>query len=113
MEKKNNNYDDEKTHLLASVDSVATAISNSCSLSEDEENPCEVTIQIMKEGRPSVQELLKEVDGSSYPGVFSCGPSALIQDIHNAVEDKRILRSEQQHDRSNQSSCITVYDEVF
>lgn len=111
-----NNEVDEKTHLLARSDSVATIISTSSSESDEENNSCNqggVTLGINHQGRrPLIRLLLQGAlkdDGFCYhrPAIFSCGPPALIQDIENFVEEKRWMNHQS-------SPCkITLYDEAF
>ena len=96
---------DEATHLLARVDTASTTLS-----SLDEEIPFGISM-CTTSGRPSVRDLLKDVYDSNYPGVFSCGPPALIEDVHDVAEEICAFRGATK--RSEVSPFIALYDEVF
>lgn len=74
---------------------------------EDEEM---VTLE-EKYGRPTVHQMLKFVDGARCPGLFTCGPRELMQDMRASKEERCLLRV--QHSIPGASNHIALYEEAF
>jgi len=64
-----------------------------------------------KQGRPSIHQMLAFVDNARHPGLFSCGPIGLMQDIRDHTEERCMMRRQQcVHGASHH---IAVYEEAF
>lgn len=64
-----------------------------------------------KQGRPSVHEMLNFVDSGKLPGLFTCGPLGLMQDIREHTEERRMIRLRQCIPEV--SPRIALYEEAF
>lgn len=71
----------------------------------------ETVILEEKQGRPSVHEILNYADGGRHPGLFTCGPLGLMQDIREHTEERCILRLQQC--MRGASHHIALYEEAF
>ena len=64
-----------------------------------------------KRGRPTVHQMLQFVDSARRPGLFTCGPRGLMQDIREHTEERCMMRLQQcMRDASHH---IAVYEEAF
>ena len=61
-------------------------------------------------GRPIAQEILRDLDAALSPGVFSCGPCGLTQEVRMACEERSIARLMEEKEGE---ICIPVYNEAF
>lgn len=77
---------------------------------DDSEMPEKVFLE-EKQGRPSIQEILNYADGGRHPGLFTCGPLGLMQDIREHTEERCILRLQQC--MRGASHHIALYEEAF
>ena len=64
-----------------------------------------------KQGRPTIHQMLHFVDNARRPGLFTCGPLGLMQDIREHTEDRCMLRLQQCVRGVSQQ--IAVYEEAF
>lgn len=78
--------------------------------SNQPQSSCKVILE-EKQGRPSVHEMLNYVDNGRYPGLFTCGPLGLMQDIREHTEERCLLRLQQC--MGGASHHIALYEEAF
>ena len=64
-----------------------------------------------KQGRPSIHEMLNYVDSGRRPGLFTCGPLGLMQDLREHTEERCLLRVQQC--MRGASHHIALYEEAF
>lgn len=64
-----------------------------------------------QQGRPTIHQMLQFVDNARRPGLFTCGPLGLMQDIREHTEERCMLRLQQC--MLGASHHIAVYEEAF
>lgn len=75
------------------------------------ENAGDVVTLEEKQGRPTVHQMLRYVDNGKHPGLFTCGPVRLMQDIRENTEERCLLRLQQCV--RGASHRIALYEEAF